>query len=409
MPDSRLTIIAETQGTAQAAADLQKVADAQQRLLAGQGGSGAGPATEAEQLAVAEMQLREATSEVASAQENLVSKQDKLHASERTYLGLLSQVSPTLGYYAQGMLRSVKVAGDLATKHLELNHILQAGKGFITENANGLALLGAGGLVVLGISAISSAMAKMAKDFEEATKAIVDQQKALNELKRAEQDQQQTIESISDKRREGGLTADQSRAAEQQASAIGKRFGKSISTESINRAEALLGGQGLTKEQIAEAAFLMDRGTLELDEKARPEARRTAFDRASRRGGAAWEKFLARENTQVIERSQEARKEAMSIGGTTTDLEQAIRDTLGPGAGEEEVKRTVELVGKEDLMNGVALGSSAFNGARIVGPAIAGVLIDVGHGAGLCFLINGISFIAVIACGAWNSIRYLTM
>ncbi len=57
---------------------------------------------------------------------------------------------------------------------------------------------------------------------------------------------------------------------------------------------------------------------------------------------------------------------------------------------------TIEMVGKEDLMNGVALGSSAFNAARIIGPAIAGVVIDVSHGAGMCFLINAISFVAVV-------------
>ena len=54
-----------------------------------------------------------------------------------------------------------------------------------------------------------------------------------------------------------------------------------------------------------------------------------------------------------------------------------------------------ELVDKEDLLNAVALNSSAFNGARILGPAAAGV-IYAAMGAGTCFLINGISFIAVL-------------
>ena len=56
---------------------------------------------------------------------------------------------------------------------------------------------------------------------------------------------------------------------------------------------------------------------------------------------------------------------------------------------------TVELTGKDDLMNGVALNSSAFNGARILGPAIAGVIVAI-KGTGMCFLINAVSFIAVI-------------
>ena len=55
-----------------------------------------------------------------------------------------------------------------------------------------------------------------------------------------------------------------------------------------------------------------------------------------------------------------------------------------------------ELVGKEDLMNAIALNSSMFNAARIVGPAVAGVLIGVA-GVGMCFFLNGVSYIAVIA------------
>jgi MFS family permease len=56
----------------------------------------------------------------------------------------------------------------------------------------------------------------------------------------------------------------------------------------------------------------------------------------------------------------------------------------------------VEMVGREDLMNAIALNSSMFNGARIVGPAVAGILVAK-IGEGWCFAANGISYIAVIA------------
>jgi MFS family permease len=56
----------------------------------------------------------------------------------------------------------------------------------------------------------------------------------------------------------------------------------------------------------------------------------------------------------------------------------------------------VELVGKDDLMNAIALNSSMFNAARIVGPAVAGVLIGAA-GVAMCFFLNGVSYIAVIA------------
>ena len=56
----------------------------------------------------------------------------------------------------------------------------------------------------------------------------------------------------------------------------------------------------------------------------------------------------------------------------------------------------VELVGKPDLLNAIALNSAVFNGARVVGPALAGSLIAA-YGVGTAFLINGISFVAVLA------------
>jgi MFS family permease len=56
----------------------------------------------------------------------------------------------------------------------------------------------------------------------------------------------------------------------------------------------------------------------------------------------------------------------------------------------------VDMVGKEDLMNAIALNSSMFNGARIVGPAVAGILVAK-IGEGWCFFANAVSYIAVIA------------
>jgi MFS family permease len=50
---------------------------------------------------------------------------------------------------------------------------------------------------------------------------------------------------------------------------------------------------------------------------------------------------------------------------------------------------------KEDLGNAIALNSAMFNGARLVGPPVAGILVAL-VGEGVCFLINGISYLAVI-------------
>src|SRR4029077_10982484 len=55
----------------------------------------------------------------------------------------------------------------------------------------------------------------------------------------------------------------------------------------------------------------------------------------------------------------------------------------------------IDMVGRDDLFNAIALNSAMFNSARIIGPAIAGVLV-ASIGEGWCFFANGVSYIAVI-------------
>lgn len=55
----------------------------------------------------------------------------------------------------------------------------------------------------------------------------------------------------------------------------------------------------------------------------------------------------------------------------------------------------VEMVGKDDLMNAIALNSAVFNGARVIGPAAAGMLV-ARYGVPIAFLLNGASFLAVL-------------
>ena len=56
---------------------------------------------------------------------------------------------------------------------------------------------------------------------------------------------------------------------------------------------------------------------------------------------------------------------------------------------------SVEMVGREDVSNAVALNSALFNAARIIGPAIAGLTIGV-LGVSVAFLVNGLSYLAVV-------------
>lgn len=73
------------------------------------------------------------------------------------------------------------------------------------------------------------------------------------------------------------------------------------------------------------------------------------------------------------------------VNGTVQALDAPTRQAI-----------VVDMVGREDLMNGIALNSAMFNSARILGPSIAGIVLAL-VGPGWCFVLNGISFIAVIA------------
>jgi MFS family permease len=76
----------------------------------------------------------------------------------------------------------------------------------------------------------------------------------------------------------------------------------------------------------------------------------------------------------------------------------ALSFVLGAAAALEQPTRlafVVDMVGKEDLTNAVALSASAYNSARIVGPSIAGLLVAWIGEAG-CFFVNGVTYMAVI-------------
>lgn len=70
--------------------------------------------------------------------------------------------------------------------------------------------------------------------------------------------------------------------------------------------------------------------------------------------------------------------------GSTAAFDAPVRQTF-----------VAELVGEKDLHNAVALNSTSFNAARMIGPAVAGLLIAT-LGTGWAFLMNGASFVAVL-------------
>src|SRR4029079_18694240 len=73
-----------------------------------------------------------------------------------------------------------------------------------------------------------------------------------------------------------------------------------------------------------------------------------------------------------------------ALGGTAVVFDSPNRQSL-----------TYRLVGRAELPNAVALNSSHFNSRRIIGPALGGIVIAAA-GVGVCFVVNGVSFLAVL-------------
>ena len=74
-----------------------------------------------------------------------------------------------------------------------------------------------------------------------------------------------------------------------------------------------------------------------------------------------------------------------ALGGLTLAFDAPGRQSL-----------TYQMVGPRSLPNAVALNAGLFNGSRVIGPAIAGVVIAA-FGTGVCFVLNAFSFLAVLA------------
>ncbi|MBA2537952.1 MAG: MFS transporter [Actinobacteria bacterium] len=74
-----------------------------------------------------------------------------------------------------------------------------------------------------------------------------------------------------------------------------------------------------------------------------------------------------------------------ALGGVTLAFDAPGRQSL-----------TYQMVGPRELPNAIALNAGLFNGARVIGPAIAGIVIAA-FGTGVCFVLNAFSFLAVLA------------
>ena len=120
-------------------------------------------------------------------------------------------------------------------------------------------------------------------------------------------------------------------------------------------------------------------------------------------GGSIVDRFDKRVTiiwTQVLQMVSAAILAVLALSGTATVWEVDALAVLSGIANIVDTPArqafTVEMVGRAELPNAIALNSSMFNASRVVGPAVGGLLVAA-VGVGLCFLLNAISFVAVIA------------
>ncbi|HEY2016134.1 MAG TPA: MFS transporter [Bryobacteraceae bacterium] len=114
-----------------------------------------------------------------------------------------------------------------------------------------------------------------------------------------------------------------------------------------------------------------------------------------------WDRHRTLVITQILSMLQSFALAALALSGVITVWEiillalfQGCVNAFDMPARQSFVVQMIER--REDLGNAIALNSSMVNGARLVGPAVAGILIAA-VGEGYCFLIDGISYLAVIA------------
>jgi MFS family permease len=114
-----------------------------------------------------------------------------------------------------------------------------------------------------------------------------------------------------------------------------------------------------------------------------------------------WDRQKTLVLTQVLSMLQSFALAALTLGGViriwhliVLSLVQGVVNAIDMPARQAFVIEMVER--REDLPNAIALNSSMVNATRLIGPAIAGVVIAA-IGEGWCFLVDGISYIAVIA------------
>jgi hypothetical protein len=262
-----------------------------------------------------------------TASEKAAGSQDKLNASSEVYVSLLRRIHPALGNFVDSIIKGSKVAGDLAQEELSLGGVLGTVAEAVKGNAAALALIGAGGAVVLAINLVASAVRKMREDFEAATKAVKALADAQTELRKGEAGEQAAIEALRDKFKAGPFSAEQARAAAATAGDIsGRPEYAFLSSDAIQQAIAAVGprverGGTRSLDEIVRIVTLIETGRLAIEPGKTQAAIDSRIDRALARSGDGVTAILAREAEQARELTLKAAGAAQFPGQSREAME----------------------------------------------------------------------------------------
>jgi len=371
MADQNLTLHAEASGFDQAAAQVEKITDAQY----------------AHALAI--LTAKDATDEqVASAKKLAETYQAQQQAQANTIKGLgdftslLNQALPGLGGWIRNIQSAARAAGVLGQSQTGLKDLFGQVTGAIGKNSSALLLLGAGGLVVAAIASITSALGKMREESERVTQAIKDQVTALNELKKTEGEQKQSVEDLRDKSRSGPFSAEQSRAAADTRARLKQRPELGfLSDESINAALAASGGASdaagggaFGLDQIANLAVLTQSGKFEFDPNRSQEGNRKAIDRAFGRFAPQAQAIRDREARQSKD-AQAAAQSQTTSQGSSNEIDAFIARFARPGANIEAIREGVRQFGTSSALDAFESGPRQVTSPGPFGEQIPGTRV----------------------------------
>jgi len=268
--------------------------------------------------------------------DGVTSSQGRSTATHQDWFNVLRQVSPELANYAQEVFHAGKVTQELGDKRTVLS------------------LLGA--VAVPIFIAIAAAVRSMAEEFAQATAKIREQAAALDELKKQEQDQQQSMEDARAKTKLGPFSDEQSQRALETFQQVREKF-PFVAEDAIKNAIAFTGGAAGERgggahslEDIARLARLIQLGptSLTLTQDMRPASIEREITQELQRHKQSLDQQFATEAAQAAERASRVPVEVAQQGGSTLNLRDRIAARAPEGANLTHLIELMQSLGSKE-------------------------------------------------------------